>query len=47
MDEWVYGVEDHKQYLDKVGRDRLAKLQELEQDNCMIPEIICRTREGM
>lgn len=47
LDEWVYSVEDHKQYLEKVGRDRLVKLQELEQDNCMIPAIVSRTREEM
>lgn len=47
LDEWVYNVADFEEYLDKVGRDRLAKLQEMEQENFMIPEIIARTKEGV
>ena len=46
LDEWVYGVTDFNEYLNKVGGDRLAKLQELEQENYMIPEIVARTRGG-
>ena len=46
LDEWVYKIDNHERYLDKVGRERLAKLQEMEQDNCMIPEITAKTGEG-
>ena len=39
MDEWIYGVKDHDEFLDKVGRERLAKLREMEHDNYRIPRI--------
>ena len=35
--EWIIDAGDWNGYLEKVGRDRLAKLQELEKDNCRIP----------
>lgn len=44
MDEWIYGIESHNDYLNKVGWDRLAKLQELEHDNYQIPQIV--SKEG-
>jgi hypothetical protein len=28
LDEWVYGLEDHQAFLDKVGVDRLEKLKQ-------------------
>ena len=39
MEEWIFGVRDFDAYKEKVGRERLAKLQEMEQDNYRIPEI--------
>lgn len=33
LDEWVYGLKDFDEYLEKVGRDRLARLTEMEHDN--------------
>ena len=33
LKEWVYDVPDFDAYLDKVGRDRLEKLAEMELDN--------------
>ena len=36
LEEWVFGVEDFDRYLDKVGRDRLQKLTEMEHDNYRI-----------
>lgn len=36
LDEWVFGVKDFDEYLDKVGRDRLNKLTEMERDNFII-----------
>ena len=33
LNEWVYQVEDFDAYLNKLGRDRLEKLRELELDN--------------
>jgi glutaconate CoA-transferase, subunit A len=39
MDEWIHGVKDFEGYLNKVGADRLAKLQQLEQENYRIPRI--------
>lgn len=47
LDEWVYKIDDHEQYMDKVGRDRLAKLMKLEKDNCVIPDIVARNGEGI
>ncbi|MDD5167322.1 MAG: CoA transferase subunit A [Syntrophales bacterium] len=38
MDEWISGVPDHEAYREKVGRERLAKLQKLEHDNYRIPQ---------
>ena len=40
MDEWVHGVKDFKGYTEKVGKDRLAKLQLLEFENYRIPRIV-------
>jgi glutaconate CoA-transferase subunit A len=40
LDEWVFGLKDHDAFLDKVGRDRLARLAQLEHDNYQIPEIV-------
>lgn len=39
LDEWVFGVKDFEEYLDKVGRDNLDKLVEMEKDNFNIPKI--------
>lgn len=39
LNEWVYGVNDFEEYLDKVGKDNLAKLVEMELDNYNIPEM--------
>jgi glutaconate CoA-transferase, subunit A len=39
LDEWIYGVKDHKEYREKVGLDRLAKLRGMELDNYRIPRI--------
>lgn len=38
INEWVFGCEDFNEYLDKVGKDRLNKLVEMERDNCTIPQ---------
>ncbi|NPV28011.1 MAG: CoA transferase subunit A [Firmicutes bacterium] len=40
IDEWVFGVENHAEYLKKVGWERLAALKELEVDNYRIPQIL-------
>ena len=37
--EWVYGVDDFNGYFDKIGRERLRKLAEMELDNYKIPEL--------
>ena len=37
LDEWVFGVPDHRAYREKIGPERLAKLQKLEHDNYRIP----------
>ena len=34
LDEWCFGTKDHEEYLDKVGRERLAKLKDIEQKFC-------------
>jgi glutaconate CoA-transferase subunit A len=34
LDEWVYGVKDFDAYLDKLGRERLSRLTDMEHDNC-------------
>lgn len=39
MDEWIHGVKDFKAYTEKVGADRLAKMQQLEFENYRIPRI--------
>lgn len=36
LNEWVYGVKDFGEYLEKVGKDRLDKLVEMEIDNYTI-----------
>ena len=40
LNEWVYGVKDHEEYREKVGLDRLAKLQQMEHDNYRIPRLM-------
>jgi len=39
MEEWIFSVKDFHAYKEKVGVERLAKLQEMEQDNYRIPEL--------
>jgi len=39
IDEWVYGLKNHEEYMNKVGVDRLAKLRQMELDNYHIPTI--------
>jgi len=39
IDEWVYGLKNHAEYMNKVGEDRLAKLRQMELDNYHIPTI--------
>ena len=39
MDEWIFGVKDFEGYLAKLGKDRLAALQQIEFDNYRIPTI--------
>lgn len=39
MDKWIYGLRDHNEYKEKVGLERLAKLQQMEHDNYRIPRI--------
>jgi glutaconate CoA-transferase subunit A len=39
LDEWVYGTENHQDYIKKVGIDRLLKLKDLEHDHNCIPNI--------
>ncbi len=39
MNEWIYGLKDHNEYKEKVGLERLAKLQQMEHDNYRIPHI--------
>lgn len=34
LDTWCFGIKDHDAYLDKVGRERLRKLAEIEQRFC-------------
>lgn len=36
--EWVLDLENHSEYLNKLGVDRLAKLQKMEHDNYQIPK---------
>lgn len=36
LDEWVYGVKDFDEYLEKLGKDRLEKLTKMELDNYQI-----------
>ncbi|MGI6413588.1 MAG: CoA transferase subunit A [Syntrophomonadaceae bacterium] len=40
MEEWIYGVNNHTQYLNKVGHDRLNKLKQHERDNYTIPKLV-------
>ncbi len=37
LGEWIHGVKDHQAYREKIGPERLAKLQQLEHDNYRIP----------
>lgn len=46
LNEWVYNVKDHNEYLAKVGYDRLLKLMEMEQDNAAIPLIVDQNGSG-
>lgn len=39
MDEWIYGVRNHKEFTKKVGLERLAVIQQMEHDNYRIPRI--------
>jgi glutaconate CoA-transferase subunit A len=34
MDEWCYGLRDHDDYIEKVGRGRLAELSRIEKEFC-------------
>ena len=36
LDEWVFSVKDFDQYLEKIGKDRLNKLTEMEKENFTI-----------
>jgi len=42
LDEWVHSVRDHQAYREKVGPERLAKLQQLEHDNYCMPRFEAR-----
>ena len=42
MDDWIFGVKDHKERMSRIAPDRLAKLQQLEFDNYRIPYIDAR-----
>ncbi len=44
LDEWVYGVPDHRAYREKVGAERLQRLRRLEHAHYRIPRIV--TEEG-
>lgn len=37
LEEWCYGVKDHEEYLDKVGRKRLWELSKLERKYMKLP----------
>ncbi|MDI6616766.1 MAG: CoA-transferase [Syntrophaceae bacterium] len=39
IDEWVYDLKNHEEYMNKVGVDRLSKLRQMELDNYHIPTI--------
>ncbi len=39
IDEWVYDLKNHEEYMNKVGMDRLSKLRQMELDNYHIPTI--------
>ena len=39
MEEWICGVRNHNEYLEKVGRDRLDRLRQMEHENYRIPRI--------
>jgi len=40
LDEWVLNIKDHDAFLEKLGKERLDRLRELEHDNYQIPEIV-------
>ncbi|HSR10087.1 MAG TPA: CoA-transferase [Thermodesulfobacteriota bacterium] len=37
MDEWIHGVRNFEGYKKKVGSERLARVRQMELDNCRIP----------
>jgi len=39
MDEWIYGLKDFEAYKEKVGSERLARVQQMEFENYRIPHI--------
>jgi glutaconate CoA-transferase subunit A len=39
MDKWIFGVKNHKEYLEKIGLDRLSKCRQMEVENYQIPRI--------
>ena len=40
LKEWVYDLADFEEYLEKVGRERLAMLKKMEHDNYTIPDCV-------
>jgi len=40
LDEWVFSLKDHQEYLEKLGQDRLEKLKKLETDFSPIPVLV-------
>jgi len=38
INQWVFGVKDHAEYLEKVGSERLKKLQDMEIKHYTLPE---------
>ncbi len=40
LEEWIYNLDDFSQFVEKVGKDRLNKLRIMEQENCVIPDIV-------
>lgn len=39
LKEWVLDVDNHAEYLNKLGMDRLAKLRKMEHDNYRLPQL--------
>lgn len=42
IDDWVFRVKDHAEYLQRIGWERLAALKELEQDNYRLPKFLAK-----